>query len=157
MKRLLSICALMFVLISPLQANAQPVTITTTMANYSGDGAYLVLYVTDANGVYKGTLWVSGKKRKYYKHFRSWRRLTSGGEKIADAFSGASTHSNRKLQVKLNLADSVFTSGYILHIDTSVEDKRDVAKEVSIELKHENAGIQFAGNTYIDNVTFSLQ
>lgn len=49
-------------------AAARPVTLTTTLKNYGGDGAYLALYLTDANGAYVRTLWVAGKKSKYYKH-----------------------------------------------------------------------------------------
>ena len=46
--------ALSTVLVLPGAAQARPVTLTTTLNAYGGDGAYLALYVTDASGAYKG-------------------------------------------------------------------------------------------------------
>ena len=68
MKRNLAIIALSTALVLPGIAMARPVTVTTTLKNYGGDGAYLALYLTDASGAYVRTLWVAGKKSKYYKH-----------------------------------------------------------------------------------------
>ncbi len=48
MKTLLSALALTTALTGP--ALARPVTLTTNMNQYGGDGAYLALYVTDAQG-----------------------------------------------------------------------------------------------------------
>lgn len=59
MKTLLAGLALTTALTVPELAMARPVTLTTTLKNYGGNGAYLALYVTDASGAYKGTLWVA--------------------------------------------------------------------------------------------------
>ena len=58
----------------PGLATARPVTLTTTLKNYGGDGAYLAVYLTDPSGAYVRTLWVAGKKSKYYKHLSDWHR-----------------------------------------------------------------------------------
>ena len=50
MKSLLAALALTTALTVPGLAMARPVTLTTTLNNYGGDGAYLALYVTDAVG-----------------------------------------------------------------------------------------------------------
>ena len=71
------------VLALPGMAQARPVTLTTQLQSYSGDGAYLAIYVTDAAGQYKKTLWVAGKKSKYYKHLRDWAR--GSGMKASDS------------------------------------------------------------------------
>ena len=34
----------------PALAQARPVTVTTTLNNYGGDGAYVAVYLTDAQG-----------------------------------------------------------------------------------------------------------
>lgn len=52
MKPLLSALALTTALTIPALALAKPLTLTTALNNYGGDGAYLTLYVTDAAGVY---------------------------------------------------------------------------------------------------------
>ena len=68
MKSLLATLALTTALTLPGLAMARPVTLTTTLNNYGGDGAYLALYVTDASGAYVGSLWMAGGKSKYYEH-----------------------------------------------------------------------------------------
>ncbi len=57
---------------------ARPITVTTTLNQYGGDGAYLAFYVTDPQGKYEGTVWVAGGKSKYYGHLSGWYRATGG-------------------------------------------------------------------------------
>ena len=64
MKSIIAALALSTALTFPGLAMARPVTLTTTLSNYGGDGAYLALYVTDAKGAYVGTLWMGGGKSK---------------------------------------------------------------------------------------------
>lgn len=49
MKALLAALALTTALGFPGAAMAKPVTFTTTLNDYGGNGAYLAFYVTDAN------------------------------------------------------------------------------------------------------------
>ena len=65
-------------LIAPGFAEARQITIETTLKNYGGNGAYVVLYVTDAAGKYRGTLWMAGGKAKYYRHLSDWQRASGG-------------------------------------------------------------------------------
>jgi len=65
MKKLVSCLALSAAMALPNLAAARPVTLTTALKNYGGNGAYLALYLTDANGAYVRTLWVAGEKSKY--------------------------------------------------------------------------------------------
>ena len=50
MKKLAYSLCLAGVLSLPGLVQARPVTLTTNLQNYSGDGAYLAIYVTDAAG-----------------------------------------------------------------------------------------------------------
>ena len=74
MKTFVLTCSLFAALVIPAFAQARDVTFTTELQNYGGDGAYLALYLTDAAGEYQGTLWVSGKKSKYYHTLGGWAR-----------------------------------------------------------------------------------
>ncbi|OZB07467.1 MAG: Tat pathway signal protein, partial [Rhizobiales bacterium 39-66-18] len=74
MKLVLPAVAATTTLLSPVLAEARQVTFETTLKNYGGNGAYVVLYVTDASGAYKGTLWMAGGKAKYYRHLSDWQR-----------------------------------------------------------------------------------
>ena len=56
MKKLAALLCLAGVMTLPNLAQARPVTLTTQLKNYGGDGAYLAIYVTDTSGLYKKTL-----------------------------------------------------------------------------------------------------
>ena len=53
MKKLAALLCLAGVMTLPNLAQARPVTLTTQLKNYGGDGAYLAIYVTDTSGLYK--------------------------------------------------------------------------------------------------------
>ncbi|ABX63424.1 hypothetical protein C064_02015 [Brucella suis 63/252] len=122
MKSLLSALAITTALTFPGLALAQPVTLSTTLNNYGGDGAYIALYVTDAQGAYAGSLWMAGGKSKYYQHLSGWYRATGGDTAEIDGITGASVGAGRKLEITLDLADALFDAGYTLHVDAAVED-----------------------------------
>jgi uncharacterized protein DUF2271 len=155
MKSFLSVLALTTALAIPAAVMAKPVTFTTTMNNYRGPGAYLVMYVTGPNGSYKGTLWMAGGKSKYYKHLPGWYRATRGDLAQVSGITGASVGAGRQLEISLDLSDALFDAGYQLHIDTSVEDGRDVANDVVIDLTGANAGKAVRGKRYISSFTFN--
>ena len=87
MKSLLALLTITTALTLPGLAMARPVTLATTLSNYGGDGAYLALYVTDAQGAYAGSLWMAGAKSKYYEHLSGWYRATGGN--VAEIGRGA--------------------------------------------------------------------
>ncbi len=154
MKPRLALLALTTALVTPAALAAKPVTLTTTLKNYRGPGAYLVLYVTDAKGAYKGTLWMAGGKSKYYKHMRNWFRATRGDLAQIRGITGASVGAGRTLEITLDLSDALFDAGYRLHIDSSVEDGRDIANDVVVPLTRANAGKPVRGKGYVRSFTF---
>lgn len=154
MKTLLSALALTTALAIPAAVAAKPVTFNATMKNYRGPGAYLVMYVTDAKGVYQGTLWMAGGKSKYYKHLPNWFRATRGDLAQVSGITGASVGAGRQLEISLDLSDALFDAGYQLHIDASVEDGRDVANEVVVPLTSANMGKPAPGKRYVASLTF---
>ncbi|SLN70929.1 hypothetical protein ROG8370_03401 [Roseovarius gaetbuli] len=154
MKTLLATLALTTALSAP--ALAAPVTLTTNLSNYGGDGAYLALYVTDSKGVYKGSLWMAGGKAKYYKHLSDWNRATGGNTAEISGITGASVGAGRQLKITLDLADALFDAGYELHIDAAVEDFRDSPSEVVVPLTRAGANKPVAGRHYIQDFTYGL-
>ena len=154
MKTLLATLALTTALSAP--ALAAPVTLTTNLSNYGGDGAYLALYVTDSKGVYKGSLWMAGGKAKYYKHLSDWNRATGGNTAEISGITGASVGAGRQLKITLDLSDALFDAGYELHIDAAVEDMRDSPSEVVVPLTRAGANKPVAGRHYIQDFTYGL-
>ena len=154
MKSLLATLALTTALTLPGLAMARPVTLTTTMNAYGGDGAYLALYLTDASGAYAGTLWMAGGKSKYYDSLAGWYRATGGDPAQIDGITGASVGAGRTLEITLDLADALFDAGYTLHIDAAVEDLRDSPNEIAVPLTTAGAGTPVPGRRYIANFTY---
>ena len=156
MKSLLAILALSTALTAPGLAMARPVTLTTTMTDYGGDGAYLALYVTDPAGAYVGSLWMAGGKSKYYEHLSDWYRATGGDPAQINGITGASVGAGRSLEITLDLADALFDAGYTLHVDAAVEDMRDSPNEVAIPLTTAGAGTPVTGRRYIASLTYDM-
>ncbi len=154
MNSLLKALVLTTAIVFPGAAMAKSVTLTTEMKNYRGPGAYLVMYVTDANGTYQGTLWMAGSKSKYYKHLPGWFRATGGDLAQVSGITGASVGAGRSLQLSFDLSDALFDAGYNLHIDSSVEDGRDIANEIVVPLTSANAGNPVSGRRYVESFIF---
>ncbi len=154
MKSLLAALALTTALTLPAHAMARPVTLTTTLSSYGGDGAYLALYVTDESGGYAGSLWMAGDKSKYYEHLTDWYRATGGGTREIDGITGASVGAGRTLEITLDLADALFDAGYTLHIDAAVEDLRDSPNEVAVPLTTDGAGTPVRGRRYVASFVY---
>ena len=156
MKSLLAILALSTALTAPGLALARPVTLTTTLTNYGGDGAYLAFYVTDTSGAYVGSLWMAGGKSKYYEHLSDWYRATGGDPAQINGITGASVGAGRSLEITLDLADALFDAGYTLHVDAAVEDMRDSPNEVALPLTTAGAGTAVPGRRYIATLSYDM-
>ncbi|MBV2162818.1 MAG: DUF2271 domain-containing protein [Comamonas sp.] len=145
-------CALLL----PGMAQSRPVTITTQLKNYGGDGAYLAIYLTNAQGAYAGTLWVAGGKAKYYKHLSAWSRLSAADNQRLLGITGASVGAGRTLKVTADLADTLLDAGYEIRIDAAAEDMRDSPAEVRLPLSQAQAGQPLTGKQYIQSMRFDL-
>ena len=156
MKKILAALALTTALTLPGIAMARPVTLTTTLKNYGGDGAYLAIYVTDAKGAYAGTLWMAGGKSKYYEHLSEWYRATGGNRAEINGITGASVGAGRTLEITLDLADALFDAGYTVHVDAAVEDMRDSPNEVIVPLTAAGAGKTVQGRRYVASFGYAM-
>ena len=156
MKKIIAATCLIGAITLPALAQAREVTLTTQLKDYSGNDAYLAIYVTDANGQYQKTLWVAGKKAKYYKHLADWARGSGMNPSEFDGVSGASVGSGRTLKVSVELADTLIDAGYQIRIDRAVEDKRDARGDVRGPLTSQGAGKPAPGRGYVGAVTYDL-
>lgn len=156
MKKLVASLCVAGAVALPGLVQARPLTLNTQMQAYSGNEAYLAIYVTDANGKFKQTLWVAGKKAKYYKNLRDWTR--GGGSKASqlDGVTGASVGSGETLKITVDLADVLIDAGNEIRIDTAVEDKRDIPADVRVPLTAAGAGKPVAGRGYVKSFTYGL-
>lgn len=139
---------------APLLAQAEPVTLKldATLKEYRGDGAYLAIYLTDPAGQYQKTLWVAGKKAKYYRHLRDWSR--AGGAKPGeyDGLTGASVGSGESLSVDVEIEQALLDAGYEIRVDSAVEDKRENRAEVRLPLNREPG--EAGGSGYVERLSY---
>lgn len=156
MTSLIATLALTTALTLPGLALARPVTLTTTLSDYGGRGAYLALYVTDASGAYAGSLWMAGPKSKYYEHLSGWYRASGGRMAEIDGITGASVGAGRTLEITLDLADALFDAGYTLHIDAAVEEMRDSPNEIALPLTAAGTGNPVAGRRYVASFAYAM-
>ena len=140
----------------PAMAHSRPVTLSTTLKNYGGDGAYLAIYLTDAKGAYVRTLWVAGKKSKYYKHLTDWNKATGGKSSEINGITGASVGEGKTLKVTVELEDALFDAGYSINVDAAAEDMRDSPRDISVPLTKAGAGQSVAGRRYVGGFTYGL-
>lgn len=156
MKFVLPAVAATAALVAPALAEARPVTFQTTLKSYGGNSAYVVLYVTDAAGAYKGTVWMAGGKAKYHRHLSDWQRASGGRATEIDGITGASIGSGKTLKITLDLADAMIGAGYQVHVDTAVEDGLDNPSEVVVPLDAAASGKPFAGKGYVKSLTVTF-
>lgn len=154
MPRLTRSLALATLLVLPGLAQARPVTFTTTLSQYGGRGAYLAVYVVDAQGAYVGTVSLSGGKSKYWRHLSDWDR--TGGSVVGqiDGVTGASVGAGQSLTVTVELADAMLDAGFEVHIDAAVEDFRESPSEVVLALTA--AGASGSGRSFVQSFSYDI-
>ena len=140
----------------PGLAEARPVTLTTDLQSYSGNAAFLAFYVTDASGKYQKTLWVAGKKAKYYKHLRDWARGSGLRASEIDGVTGASVGSGRTLKVTVEIADALIDAGYEIRVDSAVEDHAENPADVRVPLTKAGAAKPVAGHGYVKSFRYDM-
>ena len=143
-------------LVAPTMAQAKQVTFETTLKPYGGNGAYAVIWVADAAGKYKGTLWMAGDRAKYWRHLSDWQRASGGRASEVDGITGASIGSGKTLKITLDLADALIDAGYTVHVDTSVENDRDFPSEVVAPLTAAQNGKPVNGKGYVKTFKVSF-
>ena len=137
-------------------AQAREVTINTTLNSYRGDGAYLAIYLTDADGKYARTLWVAGGKSKYYKHLLDWARGSGTKSTEYDGMTGASVSNGGSLTIKADIDDALIDAGYLIRVDSAVENQRENRIDAEVPLTTQGAGTPVAGRGYVKTLSYSL-
>jgi hypothetical protein len=155
LKKIAACLLLATALIAPGAALARDVTITAAIGPYSGNEAYLAIYLTEPDGSYHSTLWLAGRKFKYFRELRGWLRSASEvGRVDVDGISGASVGAGETLVVHADLADTLIDAGYVIHVDTAVEDRGSYADDAVIPLSAESLPV--SGTGYVGTLSLGL-
>mgnify|MGYP001204039751 CR=1 FL=1 len=137
-------------------AEAKTVTFTTALNSYGGNGAYLAIYLTDAQGKLHSTLHLAAPKAKYHKHLSNWSRGPAAARRTIDGVTGASVGSGRVLKVSVNVADALLDAGYQIRVDSAVEDGRDNPSDVVVQLGRDAMGKPVTGKGYVKSFRFDM-
>jgi hypothetical protein len=137
-------------------AEARTVTLTTQLRAYGGNGAYLAIYLVDAQGRFHSTLRVAGGRARYYSHLRDWSRGRATDATRIDGITGASVGSGQSLRVSVEIADALIDAGFQIRVDTAVEDGRDNPGDAAAPLTTAAAGRPVAGRGYVASFRFDM-
>lgn len=121
---------------------------------YQGEGAYLVVSLLDKDENYLRTLQIFGKEKRWYKDLPYWFRFYSNKETSLDGISGASISSNQRKVFSFTVLKEEMNSGKIVRFESSVEDQDYHEKDIQVELKVSNLGVNIPGSGYIKHVKF---
>ena len=154
MYRTTTALALSMAALAPIAADANPVTIDVTIAQYQGPAAYLAMYLTDKSGAYHSTVWVAGDRTRYWKHLRTWFSATGG--QGADGVTGASVGAGRTLTITPDISAAMIDAGYVLHIDAAAENIGESPNEIQVPLTTAGAGQPTAGTGFITKFQYGL-
>lgn len=143
-------------LVPSAPAEAARLRLKGTMERYSGNAAYLAVYVTDTAGHYRATVQVFGEKVQYYPHLAHWMRAVGPQSAPLDGVTGASVGSGRGLDVTVEVADALIDAGLQLRVDTAAENIADEPSEIVLPLERGAAGRDATGRGLVARFRFDM-
>ena len=158
MKSILKIAFLsIFFFLASFQSSAQSskYKCMLQMTNYMGEGAYIVVSLVDAKGVYEKTLYVMGSDKKWYPDFKEWHKFYKKKPTNISAISGASVTGGDRSITTFEIEDSKINKGYTLRFESAVEDKKYHVKDVEVPLTTAGLAAKTEGTGYIRYVRLS--
>lgn len=127
------------------------------MANYTGEGAYIVVSLLNPAGKYDQTLYVQGKDSEWYSEIPEWWKFYGKYRPNIDAISGETISGGERTVTVLQIPQDKIDKGYSLRFETSVEDQKYHAADLQFELTTENLKAKKDGKGYIRYVKMLSQ
>ncbi|RXM48688.1 DUF2271 domain-containing protein [Flavobacterium sp. YO12] len=133
------------------QANAQTskYKCMLQMANYMGEGAYIVVSLVNANGDYEKTLYVMGDDKKWYKSLKEWNKFQTKKNEDISSKTGASVTGGDRSITTIEIENSKINKGYKLRFESAVEDQKYFVSDLEIPLTTEGLAAKTDGKGYI--------
>lgn len=120
------------------------------LANYTGEGAYIVVSVLDTDGNYLKTLRILGYDDEWYPDLASWWKYYEASDyPDIDAIAGATIAGGERSIFFLEIDASMIDVGNQLRFETAVEDQTYHETDLQIPLTSENIKGNFQGTGYI--------
>ena len=125
------------------------------MANYSGEGAYIVVSLINPKGDYEKTMYIMGDDKKWYKTLKEWHKFQSKKQANLSAITGASVTSGDRSITTFEIENSKINTGYKLRFESAVEDQKYHVTDAEVALTTDALANKTEGKGYIRYVRFS--
>ena len=119
------------------------------MANYMGEGAYIVVSLINPSGAYEKTLYVMGNDKKWYSSLKEWNKFQTQKKENISAISGASVTGGDRSITTFEIEDSKINKGYKLRFESAVEDQKYYTTDAEIPLTTAGLTDKTEGKGYI--------
>ena len=125
------------------------------MANYNGEGAYMVVSLIDPQDNYVKTLQVFGDNGKYYDSLKKWFGFYSEKKEKIDAIAGASITQGDRKSFVLDLDKNLLDKGYKIRFESAVEDQYYYTTDAQVPFTTEALKGKTEGAGYVRYVRLS--
>lgn len=157
MKKLLALLLIGTAFATPSLAYARDITLTGQMQDYYGPEAYIAVYLTKADGTYDSTLYVAGRKTRYYRDLTGWARYAASDSNLnLNGITGASIGAGTDFTIDISLSDALIDAGYVLHVDSAVEHQGSVPDDVVVPLSSDQSGVAHNGEAFVKTLTVNM-
>jgi hypothetical protein len=140
---------LLFLISFQANAQASKYKCMLQMANYMGEGAYIVVSLINSKGEYEKTLYVMGDDKKWYKSLKEWNKFQTAKPTDISAKTGASVTGGDRSITTIEIDDSKINKGYKLRFESAVEDQKYYVNDLEIPLTTEGLADKTEGKGYI--------
>ncbi|KAB8152284.1 DUF2271 domain-containing protein [Kordia sp. TARA_039_SRF] len=139
----------MFVFMSFTTVESTKYKCMIQMKNYTGEGAYIVISLLDANGEYQQTLYVQGNDDEWYADITEWWKFHGKRRPDIDAITGETiSGGERKISI-IEIPNDKIDAGYKIRFETAVEDQEYYTDDVQFELTSESVKSKVEGKGFI--------
>jgi hypothetical protein len=119
------------------------------MTNYTGEGAYIVISLLNAEGEYVETLNVIGDDDEWYNTVESWWDFYGKKRNDIDAITGATVSGGERTINVIEIDNDKLDKGYKLRFETAVEDQDYYESDVEFALTSETIKSKVEGKGFI--------
>ena len=120
------------------------------LTNYTGEGAYIVVSVLNADGEYEDTLYVQGDDNEWYRDIADWWKNVYGIRRPElDAITGATVSGGERSMTVLKIPSDKIDKGYKIRFESAVEDQEYHKSDLEFDLTAENLKAKKEGKGFI--------
>ncbi|MDC6361815.1 MULTISPECIES: DUF2271 domain-containing protein [Flavobacteriaceae] len=119
------------------------------MANYTGEKAYVVVSLINAEGDYVKTLYVQGDDPEWFPDLKDWWGFSHGINENIDAITGATVGNGERNIISLSVDSSQVDSGYKIRFESAVENQEYYTVDAEIDLNSATIRNKVDGKGYI--------